>query len=91
VLVSAAQGEGLDDLRRRIQLVFDRGLTSVDLLVPYEQGAVVSRLHELAGDLEREDTESGVRVRARVPAAVAEHLRPFELNGRPGDDGKSEG
>jgi GTP-binding protein HflX len=82
VLASAAHGEGLDDLRRRIQVVFDRGLTAVELLVPYEQGAVISRLHELAGDLEREDTEHGVRVRARVPATVAEHLRPFELNGR---------
>jgi len=82
VLVSAATGEGLDDLRRRIQLVFDRGLIAVELLVPYEQGAIISRLHELAGDLEREDTEHGVHVRARVPATVAEHLRRFDLNGR---------
>jgi GTP-binding protein HflX len=89
VLVSAAGGEGLDDLRHRIQLVFDRGLTAIELLVPYEQGAVISRLHELAGDLEREDTEYGVRVRARVPATVAEHLRRFELDGRLPTDGES--
>jgi GTP-binding protein HflX len=88
VFVSATTEEGLDDLRRRIQLVFERGLTPVELLVPYEQGAVISRLHELAGDLEREDTERGVRVRARVPAAVAEHLRPFELDGRMRADGE---
>jgi GTP-binding protein HflX len=70
--------------------VFDRGLTAVELLVPYEQGAVISRLHELAGDLEREDTEHGVHLRARVPAAVAEHLRAFELNGRPPAGGEPE-
>ena len=58
-----------------------RGLEAVELLVPYERGAVLSELHDLAGDLEREDTASGVRVRARVPAAVAERLRPYDLNG----------
>jgi GTP-binding protein HflX len=90
VFVSAAEGDGLDDLRRRVQVVFDRGLTAVELLVPYEQGAVISRLYEVAGDLEREDTEHGVHLRARVPAAVAEHLRAFELNGRPPAGGEPE-
>jgi GTP-binding protein HflX len=83
VLASAVRGDGLDRLGGRIQLEFERSLTSVELLVPYEDGAVMSRLHEVAGDLVREDTESGVRVRARVPEAVAEHLRAYELNGRP--------
>ena len=88
VLVSAAHGDGLDQLGGRIQLEFERSLTSVELLVPYEDGAVMSRLHEVAGDLVREDTESGVLVRARVPGAVAEHLRAYELNGRrPARDG----
>ena len=60
---------------------------AIELLVPYEQGALLSRLHEVAGDLEREDTAEGVRVRARVPAALAERLRPYDLNGRnPQDD-----
>jgi GTP-binding protein HflX len=82
VLVSALASEGLDELRQRVQLTFTDSLTPVELLVPYEEGGVLSRLHELAGDLERRDTASGVHVRARVPAAVAERLRPFELDGR---------
>jgi GTP-binding protein HflX len=88
VLISAQTGEGLDDLRRRIELSFSSGLQPVELLVPYEQGGVISRLHELARDLEREDTAEGVRVRARLPTAVAEQLRRFDLNGRApaGDD-----
>jgi GTP-binding protein HflX len=81
VLVSALAGEGLDELRRCIEQKFRAGLEAVELLVPYERGAVLSELHDLAGDLEREDTASGVRVRARVPAAVAERLRPYDLNG----------
>jgi GTP-binding protein HflX len=82
VLVSAETGEGLEELRHHIQLSFSGGLTPVDLLVPYEQGGLLSRLHELAGDLEREDTAEGVRVRARVPAALADRLRPFHADGR---------
>jgi GTP-binding protein HflX len=82
VLVSAETGEGLDELRRRIQAAFASDLTAVDLVVPYEEGGVLSRLHEVAGDLEREDTAIGVRVRARVPAAVAERLRMFDADGK---------
>ncbi len=81
LLVSAHSGEGLDSLRNRIKSVFDRGLTEVELLVPYGDAGLVSTLHELAGDLEREDTAEGVRIKARVPAAVAQRLRPFDLNG----------
>ena len=86
VLISAHSGEGLDDLRRRIEVSFSAGLEPVELLVPYEEGSVISQLHELAGDLEREDTAGGVRVRARVPAEVAEQFRRFDLNGRPRGD-----
>jgi GTPase len=82
VPVSALTGEGLDELRRRIEQSFRAGLEPVELLVPYERGAVLSELHDLAGDLEREDTAAGVLVRARVPASVAERLRPYDLNGR---------
>jgi GTPase len=87
VVISAQTGEGIDELRRRIELSFSAGLEPVELLVPYQEGGVISRLHELAGDLEREDTADGVRVRARVPAAVAEQLRQFDLNGRLPEDG----
>jgi GTP-binding protein HflX len=83
VLVSALTGEGIDDLRRRIERAFRAGLERVELLVPYDRGALLSELHQVAGDLEREDTGEGVRVKARVPAAVAERLRPYDLNGRP--------
>ena len=52
--------------------------------MPYDRGAVLSELHDVAGDLEREDTAEGVRVRARVPPAArrCERLRPFALTAR---------
>ncbi|HEU4706701.1 MAG TPA: GTPase HflX [Solirubrobacterales bacterium] len=69
VLVSAQEGEGLDELRGRIETAFEETLTEVELLIPYSQGGRLSELHEVAGDLERTDREDGVLVTARVPSA----------------------
>ncbi len=68
-LVSAIDGEGLDDLRTRVEAAFAETLTEVDLLIPYTEGGRLHELHEVAGDLERTDREDGVLVHARVPAA----------------------
>ena len=82
VQVSAAQGEGLEDLRQAVEAHFLSSLLPMELLVPYSEGGSLSELHELAGDLEREDTPAGVLVKARVPAAAVQRFERFALNGR---------
>ncbi len=52
----------------------------MDLLVPYEEGGSLSELHDLAGELEREDTAEGVRVKARVPASAVAALRALRAS-----------
>jgi GTP-binding protein HflX len=69
VLVSALDGEGLDELRERVEVAFEDTLAEVELLVPYAEGARLHELHEVAGRLEREDRPDGVLVRAKVPRA----------------------
>ncbi len=69
VLVSAAEGEGLEQLKERIETAFADTLAEVELLVPYSEGARLHELHEVAGDLERTEREDGVLVHARVPVA----------------------
>jgi GTP-binding protein HflX len=86
VQVSAETGEGLDLLRETIEARFLRTLEPMELLVPYEEGGSLSELHELAGELEREDTAEGVRVKARVPAAAAPRFERFSANGRRNGD-----
>jgi GTPase len=83
VLVSAQTGEGLDELRARIAGTIRAGLTEVELLVPFEHGERLAQLHEVAGDLEREDRADGVLVRARLPAALAERFADLSVNGGP--------
>jgi len=80
VLVSAATGEGLDTLERRIEEEFARTLQDVELLIPYDAGARLAELHSVAGDLEREDTPDGVRVMAKLPAAVAARYQDYALS-----------
>jgi GTP-binding protein HflX len=81
VQVSGQTGEGLDELCSEIEARFLRSLERMELLVPYEEGGSLSELHEVAGELEREDTADGVRVRARVPAAAAPRFERFSSNG----------
>ncbi len=79
--VSAETGEGLDALREAVEAEFLSSLRSMELLVPYAEGGSLSELHDVAGEMEREETAEGVRVRARVPAAAARRFERFSLNG----------
>jgi GTP-binding protein HflX len=82
--VSAVTGEGLDELRDRIERAFEQTLRPVELLVPFSEGARLSELYEVAGELEREERSDGVLVRARIPAALAHRFERFSVNGKPG-------
>jgi GTP-binding protein HflX len=88
LLVSAVSGEGLDELRERVDAQFVRSLEPVELLVPYSDGGQLAELHTLAGELQREDTAEGVRVSALLPAASAARFAryrttPVSANGKP--------
>jgi GTP-binding protein HflX len=82
IAVSAVTGEGLVGLTERIEEEFARTLREVELLLPYDEGGRLAELHQLAGDLEREDTPAGVRVLARLPAGVAARYGRFAVDGR---------
>jgi GTP-binding protein HflX len=87
ILVSAVTGEGLETVGLRVSAEFERRLQDVDLLVPFAEGTVLSELHELAGDLTREETPAGVRVHARLPALVAERFGRYRIDDDPVSDG----
>jgi GTP-binding protein HflX len=66
--VSATTGEGLDALRARIADRFSERFESVRLLLPYKEGAKLNELYALGAPIEeREDTNEGVLVVARLP------------------------
>jgi len=77
VLVSALTGEGLDTLVERIEEEFTNTLREVELLIPFDEGARLAELHDLAGDLKRTETAEGVHVVARLPVSVAARYERF--------------
>jgi len=79
VLVSGVSGEGLAALGDRIEQELAHSLRSVELLVPYADGGSLAELHDVAGEVIREDTPDGVHVRALVPAHMAERLARFAV------------
>jgi GTPase len=79
VLLSGDTGEGLAQLAERIEHELRHTLRSVELLVPYANGASLAELHRLAGELARSDTPEGVRVRALLPARLADRFARFAV------------
>jgi GTPase len=66
--VSAATGEGLDELRSRLAAFFADRFEPVELLLPYGDGGKLAELYALGAPIvERRDREDGVYVRAHLP------------------------
>src|SRR5690606_23579395 len=66
VVVSARTGRGLDELVATIEGELPRPEIEVDVLLPYDRGDLVSRLHAEGDVLTEEHTEEGTRVTAKV-------------------------
>src|SRR5215218_7761436 len=76
--VSAATGEGLDELRAFLAERFADRWETVRLLVPYADGARLSELYALGTPVdERQDTEAGVLVVARLPRRELHRFAPY--------------
>jgi GTP-binding protein HflX len=77
VFVSARTGEGLDVLRRRMAELAAPTDTAIDVVIPYDRGDLVARVHADGRVQESQHNADGTRIRARVPVALAASLREF--------------
>ena len=82
VFVSAHTGEGIDVLRHRMADLTVATDVGIDVVVPYDRGDLVSRIHADGRLIETEHTAQGTRLRARVPAALAAALTEFPHPGQ---------
>ena len=74
VAVSARTGEGIEELRARIEQMLPHPQVSIDVVVPYCRGDLVSRIHA-EGEIDTIDyVETGTHVVARVGAALAAEI-----------------
>jgi GTPase len=76
--ISALTGEGLSELRARLAERFGERFELVRLLVPYGEGSKLAELYSLGTPIdEREDTDEGVFIRARLPRRELSRFAPY--------------
>jgi GTPase len=77
LFVSARTGDGIEALRHKMAELAAPTDTAVDVVIPYERGDLVARVHADGRVQETEHMSSGTRIKARVPVALAASLREF--------------
>lgn len=77
MFVSARSGEGIDELRARVESRLPEPDVAVDVLVPWTRGDLVDRIHRGGHITSTEHTNDGTRVIARVHPELAGELAPF--------------
>lgn len=79
VVCSAKTGDGIAEVRAAIEADLPRPAVEVRVLLPYDRGDLVSRMHDAGEVLSTEHTGDGTLVEARVSEALAGELEPFAL------------
>jgi len=79
IFVSARTGEGLDELNERIAQLLPAPEVEVTLLVPYDRGEVISKLHLSGRVKSTEYVEEGTRVVAMVHPRNMGDVEPFKV------------
>ena len=77
VFASSRTGEGVDEIRARIEGMLPLPPVEVRVLVPYDRGDLVSAVHETGIILTQEHVADGTAIHAHVPAILGARLAPF--------------
>jgi GTPase len=79
VVVSARTGQGIDQLAAAIEARLPRLSVEVHVLVPYERGDLVSRVHSAGEVLTEQHTGDGTLLAARVSGDLAGQLSAYAV------------
>ncbi|WP_375545418.1 GTPase HflX [Brevibacterium luteolum] len=77
VAVSAATGDGIDELRERLAGLLPAPDHEVTVLLPYDRGDLVSRIHDEGTVLVEKHLPEGTAVQAKVDADLLAALEEF--------------
>jgi GTP-binding protein HflX len=79
VFVSSRTGEGIAELQKKISELLPHPNVFVRVLIPYNRGDLVSRMH-LNSEIQIIDyREDGTYIEALVSAGIASELEPYEI------------
>ena len=79
VMVSAKTGQGMNDLLERISELLPHPDVSVNVLIPYDRGDLVSRMHLAARIETLEYREEGTFVKAMVKPDLAAEIEKYRV------------
>src|SRR4051812_23375263 len=74
VVVSARTGAGVEELLQAVEDGLPHDERELHVLVPYDRGDLVTRVHDLGEVLSQEHTGEGTALHVRVPARMAAEL-----------------
>ena len=74
LMVSAATGEGLEELKDTIAEILRAGKVYLEKLFPYSQAGRIQMIRQYGSLLSEEYTEDGIVVTAYVPADIYERI-----------------
>ncbi|GAB3949766.1 GTPase HflX [Streptomyces sparsus] len=77
LVVSTLTGQGMDELLALIDSELPRPEVELEVLVPYTEGGLVSRVHAEGDLLSEEHTGEGTLIKARVHEELAAELRQY--------------
>ena len=70
VMISAATGEGIDNLAEELAKIIRESRVYVDRLIPYKEAAIAARIRREGQLVSEEYLEDGIRIRAYVPKSL---------------------
>ena len=78
VPVSAVTGIGLPSLRAALEQELLEGMAPIEVLLPYDQGRMISLFHEQGSVDTVEHLRSAVHMRGRIPKPLLADFAPFQ-------------
>ncbi|MFM8205378.1 MAG: GTPase HflX [Actinomycetales bacterium] len=80
IAISVHTGAGINKLVEAIEAALPRPKVELTVLLPFNRGDLLNRVHETGEILDLEHTELGTRINARVDAALAAKLESYSVS-----------
>jgi GTP-binding protein HflX len=77
IAISAQTGAGLPDLLQNIEKNLFRNYIPIDIVLPFNEGYLLSQIHDMGQVEQIEHTRLGTHVKARIPGRLIASFKPY--------------
>lgn len=76
-LISALKGKGLEELLSSVESELFESYIELDILIPYQEGQLLSKFHEFGQVNDVQSVESGTRIKGLIPRRLLNLFRSY--------------